>query len=163
MAVAVTMKWFSRASQGSIGGEAWTAATMKVALLDTVPDQDTAEFWDDVSATEVTGTNWSAGGVTLAGKAVTFDAGTNTTTLDANDVSVASVDVSGVEPMTAVIPNSLWGGKTDQSAIVIYDDTGTPATSRLWAFGDLAETGVNQGGTLTIPWDTDGILTLAAS
>ena len=145
MAVAVTMKWFSRASQGSIGGEAWTAATMKVALLDTVPDQDTAEFWDDVSATEVTGTNWSAGGVTLAGKAVTFDAGTNTTTLDANDVSVASVDVSGVE------------------AIVIYDDTGTPATSRLWAFGDLAETGVNQGGTLTIPWDTDGILTLAAS
>lgn len=145
MAIAVTMSWFSRASQGAIGGSAWTSNTMKVALLDTVPNQDTAEFWDDISATEVTGTNWSAGGVTLGSKAVDFDAASNTTTLDAADVSVAEVDVSGVE------------------AIVIYDDTGTPGTSRLWAFGDLAETGANQGGTLTIPWHEDGILTLTAS
>lgn len=145
MAINVTLSWFSRASQGSIGAAPWGTNTMKVALLNAVPDQDTPEFWNDISATEVTGTNWSAGGVALANKTNSFDAANNRTYLNADDVSVASVTVAGVE------------------AIAVYDDTGVPSTSRLWGFGDLASTGASSGGDLTITWDANGLLSLSAS
>lgn len=145
MAIAVTVTWFSKASQGSIGAEPWGSNTMKVALVNAVPDQDTPAFWSDISATEVTGTGWAAGGVTLGTKTNTFDAVANRTSLDAADVTATGVTVSGVE------------------AIVIYHDTTVATTSRLWGRGDLGATGASSGGDLTITWDAAGILSLSAS
>lgn len=148
----VTVDWFSNAAANIVGGTAagdghsldWIDDTIKVALLNAVPDQDTAVMWSDISATEVTGTNWSAGGVALTGKTVSVDAATNTTALDAADVNVSAVTVAGVE------------------ALAIYKDSGTATTSILLGYGVPDATVGASGGDLTIPWASGGVLTLQA-
>ena len=144
--VAVTMSWTTNGPAHLAKGDVdWENDTIKAALLNAVPDQDTTVYWDDISSTEVTGTNWSAGGQTLASASVGVNTSTNVTKLDAADVSVASVTVSGVE------------------AIAIYKDTGTASTSPVLGIGDLGATGASSGGSLDITWNASGILTLTAS
>ena len=74
-------------------GQSWEAETHKVMLdSDTdTPNFDTHDFRNDV-VTEVTGTNWAAGGVTLTGTEITMASGT--LTFDATDVSVASTTIT---------------------------------------------------------------------
>jgi hypothetical protein len=150
--VAVTVNWFTKAPANIVGGETagesstldWYTDTVKVALLNALPVQDTAEFWSDLSATEVTGTNWAAGGQSLASKAIIVTAGTNTVALDAADVSVATVTVAGV------------------THIAVYKDSGVAATSPLLGYGTLGATSGSSGGTLNIAWAAAGILTFTA-
>ncbi len=151
--VAVTVNWFTKAPANIVGGETagesstldWYSDTVKVGLLNALPNQDTAEFWSDISATEVTGTNWAAGGVALGSKAIIVTAGTNVVALDAADVSVATVTVTGV------------------THLAVYKDTGTPATSPLLGYGTLASSSGSSGGTLAIAWAAAGILTFTAA
>ena len=80
-------------------GQSWEAEDNKVMFdSDTdTPNFDTHDFRADV-ATEVTGTNWAAGGVALTGTEITVSSGV--LTFDATDVSVASttiVDSDGVD------------------------------------------------------------------
>lgn len=71
-----------------------SAEDNKIALIDNTatPDFDAHDYWADLSATEVTGTNWAAGGVALTGTA--FSVSTGTLLWDATDVSVASTTLS---------------------------------------------------------------------
>jgi hypothetical protein len=146
MAVA-TFEWFGKALINAFGGETagetvavdYLTDTMKIALLNALPNKDTAEFFSDVSATEVTGTNWATKGQTLASKTIVYTAGTDSLAFDAADVSVASVTVTGV------------------THLIIFKDTGTNSTSPVLWFATLDGPVSTSNGTLQIVFDSAGI------
>lgn len=98
-----------------------TTDTLKCALLDATytPDQDVDEFWADISAGEVSGTAYVAGGQTLTGVAATYNPTTNTLMIDCADPA--------------------WIGATilDIRYAVFYKDTGSAATSPLICYMDF--------------------------
>lgn len=119
--------------------------TIKVALVSSsyTPNQDTHDYWDDVSTYEVSGTGYTSGGATLASKAVTYDGGTNVTKFDAADVSWTSSTITA-------------------RYAVVYLDTGTAATSPLIAYVDFGSDQSSSSGTFQIVWDGAGIFTTTA-
>jgi hypothetical protein len=122
----------------------WGSDTIKVALAPStsVPNQDTHQFFSSV--TEVTGTGYTAGGVTLASKTSAYTAATNTVALDAADVS--------------------WPTSTITARYaIIYKSTGTAGTSPLIAYVDFGADVVSTAGTFSITWDAAGICTISAA
>src|ERR671926_414352 len=69
--------------------------TIKVALVTSsyTPDQDAHDFFDDVT-NEVSGTGYSAGGASLANKAVTADNTDNEGVFDADDTNWGSSTIT---------------------------------------------------------------------
>lgn len=107
----------------------YTADTIKMALVSSsyTPNLNTHDFWNDVSA-NVVGTPQ-----TLAGKSTS----------------------AGIANCSDVTFSAVAGGST-VAYIVLYKDTGTPATSQLIACYDTA-TGlpiVTSGADITIRIDT---------
>ena len=119
--------------------------TIKVALLSSsyTPNQDTQDYWDDVSSFEVSGTGYSTGGATLANKSVSYDSSTNVTKFDADDVSWTSSTITA-------------------RYAVIYDATGTASTSALIGYVDFGSDQSSSSGTFSIVWDSAGIFTTTA-
>jgi hypothetical protein len=117
--------------------------TIKCALLSTAytPDADAHVFWDDVSANEITGTGYSAGGATLASKALSTDTGDNEGVFDADNVTWSTATVSA-------------------QYAVIYKDTGTASTSPLICCFDFGSAKSSSGGDFVIQWNTEGIINL---
>lgn len=112
--------------------------TIKVALVSGyTPDIDLHDFWDDVSASEVSGTGYTAGGETLS-VTVSQDDTDDEGVFDATDVTWTGLDVG------------------TPSHAVIYHDTGTPSTSTLICYMEI--TTASNGGNYTISWNTEGIL-----
>jgi len=112
-----------------------SAGTVKVALVDTGTYTYSAahDFYDDVSAGTI-GTPQ-----TIGSKTVTDGL------FDGADVTFTAVSGTTVE------------------ALVIYIDTGTPATSRVVAYFDTGVTGLPvtpNGGDITITWNGSGIFQL---
>lgn len=123
----------------------WDTDTVKVALVSSAytPNQDTHDYWDDVSANEVTGTGYTAGGATLASKTVGYTGGTNVTKFDAADTS--------------------WTTSTITARYaVIYVSTGSAATSALIGYVDFGTDQSSSAGTFAITWDAAGIFTTTA-
>ena len=111
--------------------------TIKVALLDSshsfVAGDD---VWSDISANEVSGTAYVAGGATLAGQAVTE---ATTTKWDGTDVT--------------------WAASTITARYaVLYDTTNT---NSLIACIDFGEDKSSVGADFVIQWHANGIITLA--
>jgi hypothetical protein len=104
------------------------------------PNQDVHDFFDDVT-NEVTGTNYTAGGETLASKTVTR--ATTTVTFDAADVTWLQ---SGAGFSTA-------------RKFVLYRSTGTAATSRLFSVVTADADVGNVTGDLSVVWNASGIAT----
>lgn len=102
------------------------------------PNQDTHDFFDDVT-NEVSGTNYTAGGATLASPTVSRSTGT--VTFDANDV-VWTQHASGFST----------GRK-----FVLRRTTGTAATERLFSVVTADADVGNVTGDLTIQWNASGI------
>lgn len=124
----------------------WTADTIKVALVSSsyTPNQDTHDYWDDVSANEVSGTGYTAGGATLANCTVGYTAGTNVTKFDADDVSWTSSTITA-------------------RYAVIYDSTpGSGSTNPLIAYVDFGSDQSSSSGTFSITWSASGIFTTTA-
>lgn len=115
-------------------------STMKVSAHTNTysPNQDTHDFFDDVT-NEVSGTNYTAGGATLANKALTRSTGT--VTWDADDV---------------VWLQNAAGFSTGRK-FVIYLSTGTASTSRLFSVVTADADVGNVTGDLTIQWNASGI------
>lgn len=116
--------WFALAAKGQWGATSghrvdWVNDTIKMALLDTEPNQDTAEFWSDVSAHEVSGSGYTAGGNALTTKSLSYASSTQAVSFIADDVAWTGLSVSNVR----------W--------VVVYKDTGTAGTSPLMAYLDL--------------------------
>lgn len=118
----------------------WEADTIDVALLDNSHAFDADNnVWGDVSANEISGTGYTAGGETLANAAVTQD--------DTNDRAKADGD------------NVAWTSATFSAwHAVIFDTT---ATSNLVCSFDFGGQQQVTAGTFTIQWHTDGIITLS--
>ena len=116
--------------------------TIKVALVTSTytPDQDVHDFFDDIT-NEVTGTGYTAGGATLANKAVTADNTDNEGVFDADDVSWTTSTITA-------------------RGAVLYKSTGVASTSPLIAYLDFTTDKVSTAGTFTIAWNAEGILNL---
>lgn len=113
-----------------------TTLNLKVVLVDTGAYTYSAahDFLDDI----VIGARIATSG-NLASKTVTNG------TFDAADITIAAVSGTTVE------------------ALVIYNDTGTAATSNLIAYMDTGVTGLPftpNGGDVTIQWSGSGIWAL---
>lgn len=111
------------------------------------PNQNTHATWADVSATEITGTGYTAGGVALSG--VTSSSSGAVVTFDANDISWTSATLTA---KYAVITKRAGGSLT--------------STDKLLAYVDLDSGGGSvsvSGGTLAINWNASGIFTSTVS
>lgn len=125
----------------------WDTDTIKVALLSNAytPDQDAHNYYDDVVAHEVTGTGYTAGGLTLANKTNTYNSATNVIVLDADDVT--------------------WSSSTITARYaVVYDATpATDATKPLIGYVDFGSDQSSSNGNFTITWDSTGIVRITVA
>lgn len=144
--MAVTGKWFGNALLKALNKEInFSTDTIKVMLCTSayVPDQD-AHIYKSSVTNEVTGTGYTAGGQALTGKTIGYTAATNVIMLDAADVT--------------------WTNSTITARFaVVYDDTGTAATSALLGYVDFGADVVSSGGPFTITWDAAGLFTITAA
>jgi len=118
--------------------------TIKVALVASYTFDDTDEFWSDVSSTEITGTGYTAGGVTLSSVTASYNSGTKVWTFDC--------------------ANPTWTTATfTADGAVVYQSTGTDSTSVLLAYTDFggSQSPVADTFTLTVP--SGGIFTRTVS
>lgn len=114
--------------------------TLKCAMItnSSTPDFDAHDHWSDLSSNEVSGTNYTAGGASLA--SVTLTGSSGTIKFDANDVSWSSSTISSAR------------------AAVIYDDTLT--NDPLICLVNFGADYSSANGTFTITWNASGIFTL---
>jgi len=104
-------------------------------------DIDTQEFIDDVSTNEISGTGYTAGGKQLANEATSVDNTDNEAVLDADDL--------------------VWTSSSFTARYaVLYDDTGTPSTSRIWAIYDLGADKIADGGSFTLTINSEGLINI---
>ena len=149
--MAVTAFWFGLALKGQWNTTAgnrvdWLTDAIKTALATSsyTPDQDVHDFFNDVT-NEVVGTGYTAGGVTLAGKALTYDTASNETRLDANDAAWTTASFTA-------------------RYAVVYDSTpGTAATNPLMGYVNFGGDQTVSTGTFTIQWDSTGVLKVTAA
>lgn len=149
-----TGKWFGLALRNQFNGTSvidWdTDTTIKVTLhTGAVPNQDTADFFDDISASEVAaGGGYTTGGVTLAAgnRSVTYDTATNETRLLSTD-------------------NPSWTSATFSAtwAAIWKDTAGAASTDPLIGYVDFGGTETVTAGTFTITWDATGVLKITAA
>jgi len=125
----------------------WDSDTIKVALLSSsyTPNQDTHDYYDDVSANEVTGTGYTTGGITLGSMTSTYDGTNNVIVLDAADVT--------------------WSSSTITARYaVVYDDTpATAGTKPLIGYVDFGSDQSSTNGNFTITWDSTGIVRITVA
>lgn len=143
--MAVTAKMYGNALLKALNKEVdWDTDTINVMLCTSsyTPDQD-AHIYKSSVTNEVTGTGYTAGGATLTGKTITYAGATNTITLDASDVTWSSSSITA-------------------RYAVIYDATGTGATSALLGYVDFGEDQTSLEGDFTITWDATGIFAITA-
>lgn len=134
---------FNGAKEALLNGDFdFSSDDLKVALVTDgyTPDIDADEFFDDVD-NEVSGTGYSSGGKSLANVAIGRDDANDRAFLDADDLT--------------------WPLATFTArAAVIYQNTGTPSTSRLLAYVDFDEDKISSGQDFTIEWHANGIFYL---
>lgn len=142
----VTAKVYGLAMQSIINKEIdFDSDTVKVMLCTSsyTPNQDTHRYKSDVT-NEITGTGYTAGGVTLASKTVTYTGGSNTLTLDCADPQ--------------------WTSSTLTARYaVFYGSTGTDSTSPLICYWDFGADVSSSAGTFTLTIDATGLLTLTTA
>jgi hypothetical protein len=150
--MAVTSKWYGKALEGQYGTTSarrvdWATDTINVALCTSSfsPDQDTQDFYDDITNEVANGNGYATGGETLGTKSVDYDASTNVMSLRA--------------------AASSWSNATFTCRYaVVYKDTGNGSTSPLLGYVDFGGDEQVTSGTFTITWDaTDGVLKITAS
>jgi hypothetical protein len=119
---------------------------IKVALCTSAytPDQDGHDFFNDIT-NEVTGTGYTAGGLTLTGCTITYTGGTNTLKFDADDAT--------------------WSASTITARYaVVYDSTpGTAATNPLILYVDFDADVSSTAGDFKITWDAAGLATVTVA
>lgn len=119
--------------------------TINVALVNSAyvanaTAQDTHDFWDDASGSEISGTGYTASGQSLANKTVTLDTANDRVDIDADDV--------------------VWSTSTITAyGAVLYKKVGTTTSaSPLIALIDFGGVQTSTAGAFTIAWSTAGYL-----
>lgn len=150
--MAASAFWYGSSLAGQYSATAarrvdWVTNSIKVALATSAytPNQDTHTFFSDVT-NEVTGTGYSAGGVALGTKSVSYDSASNETRL--------------------LAAASSWSGATITARYaIVYDaTTGVAGTEPLLGYVDFGGDQSTSAATFQITWDaTHGVLTITAS
>lgn len=122
-------------------GESLEAEDNKVLMvLDAeAPNFDTHDFRADI-AQEVTGTNYTAGGVAITSTELTIASGV--LTFDAADVVYTNVTIANA------------------MAAVHYTNVGTAATDQLLSLHDFVTAASSTAANFTIAWHANGLWTL---
>lgn len=107
-------------------------------------DYNLHDFWNDVSASEASGTGYTAGGNLLTSTEVTV--ATGTLTYDAADTSWTSSTISSA--MAAV------------GYFQVGADLTTPADDMLIFLSDFVTAASSSNGTFTVQWSASGIFTV---
>ena len=149
----VTLNLYDKFREGSFDGNSIDFETpggngIKAAIVTAsyTPDQNLHDFWNDVSANEVSGTNYTAGGNVMSSGTVTVD-GSGNVTVDIADPATWTQDAAGFN---------------DGRRVVIYHDTGTSSTSRLIAYtADFGSAQGNVNGDFTVTVNAAGLFTSA--
>lgn len=103
-------------------------------------DIDAHDFFDDIT-NEVSGGNYTAGGITLS----------NTTVIQDNTDDEAAFDGDDVT----------WSNSTITArAAILYQNTGTASTSPLIAYFDFGSDQSSSSGDFTIQWNAEGLVNL---
>lgn len=133
--------------QNSVDWDDNSTTTIKFALLTSAwtPNIDADQFWSDISANEVSGTNYTAGGVAISNRIVTSP-------------SSGAVSIDGDDPPE--FAQSATGFSNARYA-VLYKDTGTSTTSPLICYYDLGSDRNNTDASLSFSFDASGILTVS--
>lgn len=121
--------------------ESETAVKVLMVTDSETPDFNADNFRDDVTANEVSGTGYTAGGATLTSTEITISSGV--LTYDAADVSWASSTISSA--MAAVGYFARGGADTADELIFLSDFVTAASTTN---------------GTFTIQWNASGIFTV---
>ena len=121
------------------------AGTLKLAIVTAsyTVDQAAHDFWNDVSANEVSGTGYTAGGNTCASPTWTDGGAGGDVTFDANDPAVWSQNAAGFS-------NGRYA--------ILYYDTGTSSTSRLVGYSaNFGADAGNVAGDFSVTFNASGI------
>lgn len=131
--------YFTNGKVGQLDGSfQWGTTAFKVMLLSNYTPNVSQSVYTNISASETTGTGYTAGGAAL---------GTQSVSSQSN--SHASVDA----------PDTSWSGSSITAAWAVIWAT---ATSKLVGAYDFGGPQTTSSGTFTISWhSSDGILTLA--
>jgi hypothetical protein len=148
----VTAKWYGVPIKNMFSGANvvdWDTDTIKCALATSsyTPDQDTHDFFNDITNELTTENGYTAGGVTLTCSAPSYDTATNEMRLDATDAEWTATG-SGITARYAIV----------------YKSTGSAATSPLLGYVDFgANNTAAAGAKFVIVWDSTGVLKITAS
>lgn len=149
--MAVTALWYGLALKDQWGATAadrvdYATDTIQCSLHTSTysPNQDTDNYWDDAT-NEVTSTNYTTKGVTLANKALTYTAGTNVVAFDADDVAWTTVTF------------------TARYAVVWKDSAGASSTDHLFSYVNFGADQAVAAANFTVVWAAGGIATITAS
>lgn len=123
-------------SSGAVTVKCMLVNAAYAALADATKQGHT--FLSDVSANEITGTGYTAGGLALTTKTVTLD-GSYQAIADAADPSWAASTITA-------------------SGAIIYIDTGVATTSRLIRYIDFGGAKASSAGTFTVQLAANGYL-----
>ena len=120
--------------------------TLKAMLLKTTFafDADTQVFIDDVSAEEVTGTNYAAGGVAVPSPVTSIDTGTDAAKITSGDITFTNITTNA-----------------DVRHVAYYVDTGVPATSKILNIANLGADTSRTAADLVLAQPAGGIFDLA--
>ncbi len=140
--MAVSGKWYTKAQANMMKGLFdLEDDTIKVMLCTSsyTLDKEAHEFKDDIT-NEVVGAGYTAGGATLANKAISSPSA-GVTKFDADDAE--------------------WAASTITARYaIIYKDTGVDSTSPLLGYVDFGEDKITTSTVFRVQWSPDGVLTL---
>ena len=121
----------------------FTNDTIKLALCTSsyTPNIDTHDNFDDITNEVGASGTYSAGGVSLAGKATSADNTDNEGVFSANNISITSSTIT-----------ARYG--------ILYKSTGVASTSPLIAYIDFGENKTSVSGTFGITWNAEGIINI---
>lgn len=117
--------------------------TLKCAVLSTshTTDIDTQVFFDDVSANEVSGTNYTAGGATMTSITTVVDTANDVVNLDFADFVFSNITVANMR------------------FICFYVDTGVASTSPILNIEDLGADTSRTAQDLSFTVNASGMIT----
>lgn len=122
--MSATFKWYGKGLLAVLKGSVdLDTDTFKLMLTSSsyTPDQDAHDFRDDVTNEVSNSGSYSAGGATLTGVAVTYDAGTNEVRVSWDDVAFTSATITA---RTAIIYKSRGGASSADELIAYASETG---------------------------------------
>ena len=142
-----TAEWFGKGAEGLFAANAtnrpidWVNNVIKVSLHSSlyVPNQDTHQWYSDLTNELANGNGYTTGGYTLVNKTFAYNSGAKEVRLDADDAQ--------------------WMNATFSFRIsIVYKWTGTGSTSPLIGYTDWVTDQSITGGTYTLVWDAEGIM-----